>query len=274
MTMQQADDFRQECKMLADLIGAQPDSVFNCVTLFKGWTINDVIGHLHMFNVAARLTLEDERKFAEFFAPVSADLRAGKSMLESQNVWLDGLKGRALFEVWCDECEAIAAIYGATDPKRRITWAGPDMSARSSITARQMETWAHGQEVFDCLGQLRVDSDRIKNIAHLGVSTFGWTFINRKEGVPEPAPHVVLTAPSGAVWKWNEQQDTNRVSGPATDFCQIVTQTRNVADTSIQTFGDIASRWMAIAQCFAGKPNDPPAAGSRNVARQDISAQR
>jgi uncharacterized protein (TIGR03084 family) len=264
--MQQADDFRQECNALVELLVDQPDTVFQHATLFKGWTINDVIGHLHMFNVAARLTLEDARKFADFFAPVSADLKAGKSMLESQNVWLDGLQGRALFDTWCEECESIANIYAATDPKQRITWAGPDMSARSSITARQMETWAHGQEVFDCLGQRRVDSDRIKNIAHLGVSTFGWTFINRKEEVPQPAPHVVLTAPSGAVWEWNDPQDDNRISGPATDFCQIVTQTRNVADTSVKTSGDIATRWMAIAQCFAGKPNDPPAPGQRHVA--------
>ena len=57
------------------------------------------------------------------------------------------------------------------------------MSARSSITARQMETCAHAQEVFDCLGQYRADTDRIRNIAHLEVNTFGWTFVNRGEEV-------------------------------------------------------------------------------------------
>ena len=36
------------------------------------------------------------------------------------------------------------------------------MSARSSISARLMETWAHGQEVYDHLGVVRVDADRIK----------------------------------------------------------------------------------------------------------------
>ena len=38
------------------------------------------------------------------------------------------------------------------------------MSARSKITARHMETWAHGQEVFDALGKDREEKDRIKNI--------------------------------------------------------------------------------------------------------------
>ena len=44
------------------------------------------------------------------------------------------------------------------------------MSVRSSISARLMETWAHGQEVYDVLGVLRVNSDRIRNIAHLGIN--------------------------------------------------------------------------------------------------------
>ncbi|MEP0941174.1 MAG: TIGR03084 family metal-binding protein [Rhizobiaceae bacterium] len=265
--MQQAEDFQQECLTLAALLDVQTDTVFERTTLFKGWTINDVIGHLHMFNVAARLALEDEAKFYDFIAPVVADLKQGKPMLASQNVWLDGLQGQALFDAWRAEYSATYEAYGASDPKQRIKWVGPDMSARSSITARQMETWAHGQEIFDCLGQHRADTDRLKNIAHLGVNTFGWTFINRKQEVPEPAPHVVLTAPSGEVWEWNTPQQDNRVSGPATDFCQIVTQTRNIADTTIKTSGDIAAHWLAIAQCFAGKPNDPPAPGQRHVAK-------
>jgi len=62
------------------------------------------------------------------------------------------------------------------------------MNTRSSITARQMETWAHGQEIFDILGEARIEDDRIKNIVHLGVSTFSWTFKNRNLEVPQP-PH-------------------------------------------------------------------------------------
>lgn len=267
--MQQAHDFQQECRALADLLASKPGSDFQRKTLFKDWTINDVIGHLHMFNVAARLALQDEAKFSDFIAPVVTDLKQGKSILASQYVWLDGLEGLGLFEAWRSECEATSDAYSNSDPKQRIKWVGPDMSARSSITARQMETWAHGQEVFDCFGERRIDKDRIKNIAHLGVSTFGWTFINRKEDVPDPAPYVVLTAPSGEIWEWNTPQDDNRVSGSATEFCQIVTQTRNVADTDVQTTGETAQRWMAVAQCFAGDPNDPPRPGQRHVANSD-----
>ncbi len=47
------------------------------------------------------------------------------------------------------------------------------------------------------------------------------------------------------------------------EFCQVVAQTRNVADTRLVVKGDTAQRWMQIAQCFAGPPNDPPAKGTR-----------
>jgi hypothetical protein len=70
-------------------------------------------------------------------------------------------------------------------------------------------------------------------------------------------------APSGAIWEWNEDNESDRVSGDALDFCYVVTQTRNVADTGLVVVGDVAKQWMAIAQCFAGGPADPPKPGER-----------
>ena len=263
ISMQQAQDFLEESEALAAVVDPLDGAGFATETLFKGWTIDDVIGHLHMFNHAAGLTATDADAFARFFAPVGQELAKGRSLREIQVGWLDGLSGRRLYDTWRHTCREVAEIYSDIDPKARLKWAGPDMSARSSITARQMETWAHGQEVFDVLGVERRDWDRIRNIAHLGVSTYGWTFMNRGEDVPEPAPYVRLQAPSGATWEWNEPQDDNRVEGTATAFCQVVTQVRNVADTALATTGDTARRWMEVAQSFAGPPEPPPAPGSR-----------
>ncbi len=266
MEMPQAQDFLDESNALALILAPLNDADFDMPTQFKGWSIDDVIGHLHMFNVAALDTLHDDAAFATFFAPIAADMAAGKSMVQSQYPWLDGLCGRALFEEWQTTAEKVAKAYGNADPKRRLKWAGPDMSVLSSITARQMETWAHGQEVFDALGQERVEQDRIRNIVHLGVSTFSWTFSNRALPVPDLAPYVRLTGPSGAVWNWNTPQDENAVHGDAVDFARVVTQVRNVADTNLKTTGQAAADWMAMAQCFAGPANDPPAKGTRHIA--------
>ena len=57
-----------------------------------------------------------------------------------------------------------------------------------------------------------------------------------------------------------------RVEGAAVDFCKVVTQTRNVADTALRVSGPVAADWMTIVQCFAGPPEDPPAPGTRGGA--------
>jgi uncharacterized protein (TIGR03084 family) len=264
--MQQAEDFRQESRALAAVLEGLDDAGLRQPTLFKNWTIEDVLGHLHLFNVAAETSLQGEAAFAEFITPILADMQSGKTILECQYPWLDGLSGTALYQAWKDGAESCADAFAGANPKERVKWVGPDMSALSSITARQMETWAHGQEVFDALGIDRVETDRIRNICHLGVSTFGWTFVNRREPVPEPAPHVRLRGPSGAVWDWNDPQDDNCVTGSAVEFAQVVTQVRNVADTELRMTGATARRWMEIAQCFAGPPETPPAKGTRHKA--------
>ena len=126
-----------------------------------------------------------------------------------------------------------------------------------------METWAHGQAVYDLLGVVRANTDRIRNIAVLGVNTYDWSFKVRGEKPPAPKPHLRLTAPSGEIWRWNDPSEADLIAGAAEEFCQVVTQVRNIADTRLQVVGASAQAWMAKAQCFAGGPETPPAPGTR-----------
>lgn len=262
--MQQATDFRDECAALDAILEPLAAADFDRTTLFKDWTINHVLQHLHFFNVMADYSAFEPEKFDADYAEFSRRrARDGGSMTEATDELLDGLRGPALRRAWQTRYLDMHPRWMAADPRKRVKWAGPDMSVRSSITARQMETWAHAQEVFDVLGLERTETDRVRNICHLGVNTFGWTFINRREPVPEPMPFVRLTGPSGAVWEWGTPSDAERVEGSAVEFAQVAAQTRNIADTTLDVTGVNATRWMAIAQCFAGPPNDPPAPGTR-----------
>jgi uncharacterized protein (TIGR03084 family) len=256
--MEQAADFLAETEALGALLAPLPAEAFDEATQFKGWTVNDVIRHLHFWNRAAGLQLTDEAELLRLLGAIGG--AGGMRAVEREVV---PLSGQALRSAWIETAGEIAALYRTADPKRRLKWAGPDMSARSSITARLMETWAHGQEVYDHLGVERVDEDRIRNIAHLGVSTFGWTYHVRRMEAPPVLPHVRLTAPSGAIWTWGEEGSVNSVAGSATEFCQVVTQVRNVADTKLDVRGPVATQWMGMAQCFAGKAEPPPAPGTR-----------
>ena len=59
------------------------------------------------------------------------------------------------------------------------------------------------------------------------------------------------------------RRETERIEGSAVDFCHVVTQGRNVADTRLGVRGEVSTLWMSIAQCFAGGAVDPPKPGSR-----------
>ena len=45
------------------------------------------------------------------------------------------------------------------------------MGAKSFLTARLMETWAHGIDVADALGVTREPTDRLRHVAQLGFIT-------------------------------------------------------------------------------------------------------
>jgi uncharacterized protein (TIGR03084 family) len=259
----QVGDFLDESRALHALLEPLAEADFEQVTQFKGYTIGDVVGHLHHWNQAADLSLRDAAGFQAFYKQVVEGLGRGLGLPRIADEWLGGLRGRALLAEWRAFYEKMAESFAAADPKARVPWAGPSMSLRSSITARLMETWAHGQEVYDALGVERVNGDRIQNIAVLGVNTFGWTFLNRKLEPPKLVPAVRLTAPSGAIWEWNPENRSDRVEGSAAEFCQVVTQVRALGDTQLRVTGETAQRWMSIAQCFAGPAADPPKPGTR-----------
>jgi len=263
---EQVIDFREESEALYQLMRPLEEEAFDTVTQFKQWAFNDILGHLHLWNQAADLSLTDAGAFQAFLGEVMQSVASG-GLRAFEKQRLAGLSGRALLERWHGFVLEMSGRFGAADPQARVKWAGPDMSVRSSITARLMETWAHGLAIYDVLGVERVDADRIRNIAVLGVNTFGWCFRNRKREVPPEMPYVRLTSPSGVIWQWGEPSAGDRVEGSATQFCQVVTQTRNVADTGLRVVGDVANDWMSIAQCFAGPPEQPPLPGSRFVQR-------
>ncbi len=270
----QAEDFLAETKSLASILTDLTDDQFETVTAFKGWTINHVLRHLHVWNRAAYQSYAQPDQFDAYMGQVAGIRRSGISMRDVELEHSDGLGGHALVRAWIDYATQMTTAFLTADPAQRVKWAGPDMSVRSSVSARLMETWAHGQELYDALGVVRQNADHIRNIVVLGVNTYGWTFRNRQLDVPAPAPCVRLIAPSGAQWVFNEGTSESSVAGAAEEFCQVVTQVRNLHDTQLQVEGGNAEAWMAIAQCFAGPPNDPPPVGSRATAKLRLAQQR
>lgn len=261
--MQQCEDFLEVSEAFAGLLSTMESDAWDQPTQFKQWTPNDVIGHLHFWNIGADLSLRDPAAFTVHVDTFLGAIAAGETRPAYTRRWLAGLQGRELAQTWAAFYLEIAEHFANADPKARLRWVGPDMSARSSITARLMETWAHAQAVYDLLGRDRVATNAIRNIVQLGVNTRAWSFSNRGLAVPDAGPLLDLSAPSGDQWKWNDSVENESITGSAFEFCQVVTQVRHVEDTKLKVIGENAMAWMAIAQCFAGAPMDPPPPGTR-----------
>jgi uncharacterized protein (TIGR03084 family) len=267
MTLQQIVDLRAEADEFDRLLSGLKQADWQRSTLFKGWMIDDIVQHLHMGDRMALASATSDTAFAELRADIQERRASGLSRLEETRERLAGLTGSTLRERWRATLRELCDVLDAKPADARLKWAGPDMGVRMFTTARQMEIWSHAQAIYDVMGVERpAPSARLRNIAEIGVRTFGWTYRVRDLPVPPVVPRVRLDAPNGETWEWNAGCATDSVSGDAAAFCTVVTQTRNIADTALAVEGDVAKHWMSIAQCFAGPPETPPAKGIRHPA--------
>jgi len=216
-----------------------------------GWCISDQVSHLAFFDEAALLAATDPGLFR---ADAAQMIAAGPGFTDEVAHRYRPTPGPQLREWLLRARKELLAGFAAVEPSRRLPWYGPDMSAASAVTARLMETWAHGQDVADALHVTRQPTARLRHVAHIGVAALGFSFMLRGRPVPAEPVRVELTAPDGGRWTWGPEGAADSVSGPALDFCLVVTQRRHPADTAVGTAGPVAAEWISIAQAFAGPP--------------------
>ncbi|AVT36267.1 TIGR03084 family metal-binding protein [Plantactinospora sp. BB1] len=243
-------DLAAESAALETLVVRLPEADWARPTPAPGWTVAHQIAHLAWTDHVATLAATDvdafaesirhaandpsgfiDRGAAEFLAPVPELLqrwRAGRSALD-----------RALRDV---------------PAGTKMPWYGTRMSATSMATARIMETWAHGEDIADTLGITRTPTARLRHVAYLGARTVGHAFATHGRPIPEAPVRVELTGPDGEPWHFGPADAADRVSGPALDFCLLVTQRRHHADLALVAVGPVATEWLGIAQVFAGPP--------------------
>jgi uncharacterized protein (TIGR03084 family) len=248
-----AADLRAEQEALdavvADLTGEQ----WGLATPSPGWSVADQIGHLTYFDGAAATAIADPAAFtASVGQLVAADDRDALTLHRH-------LPPSELLAAWRANRRRLAEVSATLDDGTRVAWYGPSMGAKSFLTARLMECWAHGQDVADAFGVYRAATDRLRHIARLGVITRGWSYVNRGLEVPPGEVRVELSGPFGEHWCFGPDDAASVVTGPALDFCLVVTQRRHVDDTALRVAGDVARDWLEKAQAFAGPPTDGPA---------------
>ncbi|MEW2165869.1 TIGR03084 family metal-binding protein [Streptomyces sp. NPDC007084] len=256
------DDLHRESEELDRLVAGLDRDGWVRITPAPRWTIAHQIAHLTWTDHAALLAVTDADAFADevkkaiatpdTFVDQGADEGAAQPPDRLLTAWRAGRTGLE---------DALRAAPAGT----RFPWYGPPMSVASMATGRLMETWAHGQDIADALGVQREPTDRLRHVARIGVRARDFAFA--AHGLPAPTEEfrVELQSPAGDVWTHGPADAPQRVTGPALDFCLLVTQRAHRTDLAVHAQGPDADRWLDIAQAFAGPPGTgrPPQGARR-----------
>jgi uncharacterized protein (TIGR03084 family) len=236
-------------RMVADL----DDDAWRTPTPAAGWDVAAQVAHLGWTDEVAVLAATDKEKWDEvvMLAIGDPDGFAGTAALAGAAADPGEILGR-----WRAARASLQETLRAFPAGRKLPWFGPPMSPTSMATARFMETWAHSLDVAEALGVPPEPNDRIRHVAHLGVRTRDFAF--GVHGLEPPAEEfgVTLVSPSEEVWSWGPADAAQTVTGPAYDFCLLVTRRRHRADTDLVAVGADADRWLDLAQAYAGPPGE------------------
>jgi uncharacterized protein (TIGR03084 family) len=216
-------------------------------TAARGWDVRDSIAHLADTDEIAIDTMDDGPRSLNRFVTV---LATGRDI----TLW-GVLRGRrrsgadvlAWWErVSADECERLNAL----DAAHRVPW-GLGMGRPAFITARLMETWAHGLDVRCAVGAPAVDTDRLRHIAFLATRALPYAFSYSGRPLPATPLRVELDLPSGQRWTHGPEDAPDRITGPAGEYCRVFVQRLAIADApGLTASGAGAREALLVARAF------------------------
>lgn len=241
------DDLRAEQDGLAgDVDGISADDWLR-PTRARGWDVRDSIAHLADTDDIARDTC--------VAGPRSLDVLVGRYATAEDLTLAGVLRGRRLpgaqvLDWWRRAASREREVFGSIEPSTRVPW-GLGMSARSLVTARMMETWAHGLDVRAALGIPTRDTNRLRHIAWLSLRALPYAFTFAGRPVPEEPIRVELTLPDGTAWTFGPHDAAARITGPAGQLCRLFVQRigRDAA-TDLRAEGDAADAALDVARAF------------------------
>jgi len=218
------------------------------------WTLKDELLHLWVFDWAA---IEMMRGTAENVLAFS-DEHFGHDEVHHVTAF-QHLAGAQVLQRWrTTRCRLVAAFLDV-DPRARVPWApGLPMSARSLVSARLMELWAHSVDIYDTLGLEPVVKDRIASTLFLSWQARPNAYRINGLTLPDTPVSLQVALPSGAPWAKGDPQAADVIRGTARDWALVAVRRRRWQDTDLAVVGDEARRYADVVQAFAGEAATPP----------------
>lgn len=160
-------DLAAETDALAGILRSLPAAAWHAPTPAEGWTLSDQVAHLVMFDERCMWGISDPERFT-----TDRDALGTRGVYASIHDGFTAMDPTELLERWVAGNAALCAVGLRADPKARCMWYGPSMSAVSMLTARVMETWAHGWDICDATGARMADTQR-RHVDDCGLTALG-----------------------------------------------------------------------------------------------------
>jgi uncharacterized protein (TIGR03084 family) len=243
------DDFEAEQRDLHALLVTLTPEQWDAQSPAEGWSVRDQVSHLADTEELAHDTAtggprqinEDVQRFPSGDAFTLAGCVRGRSMVD----------GPAVLDWWWSAAERNRAALAALPTSARVPW-GLGMGWRAFCTARLMEHWAHGLDIRAGVGAPSEDTSRLRHVAWIGANAVPYAF--GVAGIEAPAGHTVrfdLTGPGGEQWSIGPDDATDRISGPAGQWCRLAVQRITRADApDLVAVGPLADLVLSHARAF------------------------
>ncbi len=238
-----------ECDELDELLAGLDEAQWQLPTPAPGWTITHQVAHLAATFRMAGMSASDPDGFVALMERLDQNFTVNVA-----NALSDYLSDppEVLFGRWQSERYAAVKALSAVPADQLVPWLVNPLPPSILMMAGMMEAFAHGQDIADALGVKRSRTDRIKFLVAFAVRTWDFGYLARNEPRPNVEFRFELTAPSGASWTFGPEDGSQRISGPAEDFCLLVTRRRHPADLALAAVGAEAEHWLEIAQAYRG----------------------
>ncbi len=213
------------------------------------WTFKDELLHIAAFDWAAiRLMAGGAENVL-----VLADATFGHDEVHHVTRF-QHLSGAEVLAHWREIRTRLDCAFLDKDPKERVPWApGLPMSAKSLVSARLMELWAHSVDLYDALGLEPVVKERIAHTLFLSWQARPNAYRINGAELPGTPVRLELTMPSGALWAKGEPDAADVIRGTAADWALVAVRRRRWQDTALEVVGDEARRYATFVQAFAGQ---------------------
>ncbi len=236
----------EEQAELEKVLQGRSDEEWLTPTPAVGWDVRDQVSHLaDTEEIAYDTSTGGPRQLnAEALSFTSPDAFTESGCDKGRK-----MKGPEVLEWWVRGAARTRGTLAHKDPKERIPW-GLGMAARSFVSARLMETWAHGLDVRAALGEPPNITPRLRDVAWLIFRALPYGFSHAKREMPIGTLRMELDF-NGERWDFGPDQADSLITGDAGEFCRVGVQRMKLADaTTLKAEGNLAEQALQVARAF------------------------